>query len=213
MSKAKNKQNTVSIIITAVAALLAIAAVIFLIMTLSSGEEDIIEQPGISTTPTPSFAEQLIGDMEQAAYDLLPENYKIYQYLTRGMNIKPEPYGNYPDDGFYTCDNSDYPTFEAFSEYVRSVFTAETAEKLLTDPFGNGAVFGDDGGELGLSVDFKATEEPGLSWTDAKFVCSPVSEVECGVEITLKDADKKDVVRNVTMVLESGSWKLTELVG
>ena len=212
MSKAKNKQNTVSIIITVVAALLAIAAVVFLIITISSEQDEIVEQPGVSGTPD-FINDQLIGNMEQAAYDLLPENYKIYQYLTRGMNIKPEPYGNYPEDGFYTCDNSDYPTFEAFSEYVRSVYTADTAEKLLTDPFGGGPVFGDDDGELGLSVDFKATEDAGLSWTDAKFVCSPVSEAECKVQITLKDESGKDVIKNVTMVLENGSWKLTELVG
>lgn len=153
----------------------------------------------------------LVQEMEQAAYDLLPENFKVYQYLTRGMNVKDEP--NLPLDGFYTCDNPVLPTFEAFSEYVHSIYTNDTAEKLLTNPFGNGPVYGDDNGELGISVNFKPSVEPGLSWDDVSFVCLPVSETLCSVTITLKDAEGNDVERTVNMLLEDGSWKLTAMIG
>ena len=215
MAKKKKSQNIPALIITVIAALLAIAAVVFLVYTIRKEEEDEQPQESITTTEDPGFIPDtdLIAEMEQAAYDLLPENYKVYQYLTMGMSVKEEPYGNLPEDGFYTCVNDDYPTFEAFSDYVRSIYTADVAEKLLTDPFGKGAVYGDDNGELGLSVDFEAATEPGLSWANVNFVCTPVSETECDIEVTLKDADDKDAVRNVTMVLEEESWKLSGLVG
>ena len=214
MAKKKNRQNIPALIITIIAALLAIAAVIFLVRTISDSEDD--EQPEITTTTEdPGFVPDtdLMAEMEQAAYDLLPENYKVYQYLTLGMSVKEEPYGNLPEDGFYTCVNDSFPTFEAFGEYVRSIYVEEVAEKLLTDPFGKGAVYGDDNGELGLSVDFEAATEPGLSWADVSFVCTPVSETECDVEVTLKDSEGKDAVRKVKMLLEDGSWKLSGLVG
>ena len=212
MAKKKKQQNIPAIVITVIAALLAIAAVIFLITTVNSRDS---EEPQPTITEDPGFipSAELISETEQAAYDLLPENYKVYQYLTLGMSVKEEPYGNLPEDGFYTCVNDNFPTFDAFSDYVRSIYTADTAEKLLTDPFGKGAVYGDDNGELGLSVDFEAATEPGLSWANVSFVCTPVSDTECEVEVTLKDADDKDVVKEVSMVLENGSWKLSGLVG
>ena len=214
MAKKKKQQNIPAIIITVIAVLLAAAAVIFLAYTISKDtQED--EPPVITTTQDPGFVPDadLVEEMEQAAYDLLPENYKVFQYLTLGMSVKEEPYGNLPEDGFYTCVNESFPTFEAFSEFVRSIYTSDTAEKLLTDPFGKGAVYGDDNGELGLSVDFEAATEPGLSWADVSFVCTPISETKCDVEVTLKDADGKDAVRSVTMVLEEDSWKLSDMIG
>ena len=212
MAKKKKQQNIPAIVITVLAVLLAAAAVTFLVITMNGGNN---EEPPPVITDDPGFVPDadLVNEMEQAAYDLLPENYKVYQYLTLGMSVKEEPYGNLPEDGFYTCVNENYPTFEAFSEYVRSIYTAATAEKLLTDPFGKGAVYGDDNGELGLSADFEAAAEPGLSWADVSFVCTPVSETVCDITVTLKDAGGSDVDREVRMQLQDGSWKLADLVG
>lgn len=212
MAKKKKQQNIPGIVITVIAALLAIAAVVFLVITLSDREGG--GQPAI-TTEDPGFVptDELISETEQAAYELLPENYKVYQYLTLGMSVKEEPYGNLPEDGFYTCVNEKYPTFEAFSEYVRSIYISATAEKLLTDPFGKGAVYGDDNGELGLSVDFVASTEEGLSWADVNFTCTPISADECEVDVVLKDAAGKDVTKSVSMILEDGKWKLSDLIG
>lgn len=213
MAKKKKKQNIPAIIITVIAALLAVSAVIFLIVTMSQNREE--EQQPPPQTEDPGFVPDadLMAEMEQAAYDLLPENYKVYQYLTKGMTYKEEPYGNRPEDGFYTCVNESFPTFDSFSEYVRSIYTAETAEKLLTNPFGKGAVYGDDNGELGLSADFEASEEQGLSWADVSFVCVPVSETVCSITVTLKDADGNDVKKDVSMHLVDGIWKLSDMIG
>lgn len=209
MAKKKTRQNVPAIIITVAATLLAAAAVIFLIITISGSESG---QPS-APPDEPGFPAELVEEMEQAAYDLLPENYRIYRYLTQGMSVKEEPYGNPPEDGFYTCVNDDFPTFEAFCEYVRSIYAAETAEKLLTNPFGNGPVYGVDNNGLGISVDFKPSDDPGLSWADVSFVCLPVSETLCSITLTLKDADGNDVEKTVNMLSEDGSWKLSDMVG
>lgn len=210
MAKKKKQQNIAGIVITVVAVLLAAAAVIFLIKTLSRTEEE----PEPVQTEDPGFIpdHDLISATEEAAYNQLQENYTIYQYLAKGMPVEGEPYGNLPEDGFYTCITDDFADFDAFSEYVHSVFVDEVAEKLLTDPFGNGPVFGYDKEGLGLSVDFTPSEEEGLSWMDVHFICTPTSETECELEVTLKDADGKDVVRKLKLVLEGVTWKLSELV-
>ena len=213
MAKKRKQQNIPAIIITVIAALLAVSAVVFLIITMSENKDKEQQPPPVTEDPGFVPDADLMAEMEQAAYDLLPENYKVYQYLTKGMTYKEEPYGNLPEDGFYTCVNESFPTFDSFCEYVRSIYTAETAEKLLTNPFGKGAVYGDDNGELGLSVDFVASEETGLSWADVSFVCVPVSETVCSITITLKDAGGNDVERDVTMQLDNGSWRLAEMIG
>lgn len=213
MAKKKTQQNVPAMVITVLAVLLAAAAVTFLVITMNGDSNNDNRPPVITEDQGFVPAPALVNEMEQAAYDLLPENYKVYQYLTLGMSVKEEPYGNLPEDGFYTCVNESFPTFEAFSEYVRSIYTAETAEKLLTDPFGKGAVYGDDNGELGLSAEFEAAAEPGLSWADVNFTCVPVSETVCDITVTLKDASGNEVNKEVRMQLEGESWKLTALVG
>lgn len=217
MAKKKQSINIPSLIITVIAVLLAAAAVVFLVIMFQKRADEQKQQstntPKVTVTDHYIPTEDLLRSAEQAAYDLLPKNYKVYQYLTKGMTVKEEPYGNKPDDGFYTCANDDYKTFEDLSKFVRSIYTSQTAEKLLTDPFGNGPVYGDDNGELGLSAEFKATEEEGLSWANVTFVCSMDSETVCNIEITLKDKDGKDVKKEVKMIKENEQWRLEALVG
>lgn len=213
--KKKNSTNIPSLIITIIAAILAIGAVVFLVVTMRSDDKE-PEIPDIVVNTTPAFqaTQELVDQTQQAAYDLLPENYKVYQYLTRGMTHGEEPYGNIPEDGFYTCISDDFKSFDDFSQYVRSVYTEETAEKLLKDPFGNGPVYGvDDTGALGLSAEFIPDPDSGLSWANVNFLCTPVSDTECDVDVTLQDSDGKDVVKKVKMVLQNGEWKLSEMIG
>lgn len=209
--KKKKSANISSIIITVLAVLLAVAAVIFLIVTFfgKNGKDPDSTRPDDSFIPT----SELVSSAEQAAYDLLPKNYKIYQYFTKGMTTKEEPYGNKPEDGFYTCVNEDYKNFDEFCDFIRSVFTEMTAATLITDPFGNGPIYGNDNGELGLSAKFVPTKEDGLSWENVKFTCTLLSETECMIDITLKDSSGNDVKKEVKMVIEDENWRLTELVG
>lgn len=218
MAKKKNSANVPAIIITVIAALLAAGAVIFLIITISGDRSG----GTVNTSPIGSTddggndfvaSQELLTEVETAAYSLLPDNYKIYQYFTKGMSYKEEPYGNLPEDGFYTCVNEDYKTFEDLCDFIRSTYAEKTADKLIEDPFGYGPVYGDDGGVLGLSDKFKESEDSGLSWEDTKFVCVPASETECNIEITLKDKDGKDVVKHAQIIKENGNWLLTEMIG
>lgn len=213
MAKKKQSANIPSIIITALAVVLAAAAVIFLIYTVKTKDRQ-DRQPTETTTAAPQIPQELIDEAQQAAYDLLPKNYKVYQYLTDGMSHEEEPYGNLPEDGFYTCVNNDFSSFEEFSGYVKSIFTESAADKLLKDPFGYGPVYGvDDKGGLGLSENYEKAEKSGLSWADVQFVCTVLNETECQIKITLKDADGKDVEKEVGMNLENGQWRLTAMVG
>lgn len=214
MATKKKSSSTSSLIITCVAVLLAIAAVVFVIITFSGNSGSQPASTGDATNaPAVNVSDEVMNEMSQGAYDLLQKNYKIYQYFTYGMTVKPEPYGNKPEDGFYTCDNADFDSFDKFSEYVRSVYTEELAQKLLTDPFGSGPVYGNDNGALGLSADFTASTEEGNSWADVKYVCTALSETECSIAITLKDSAGADVEKTVKMLKTDAGWRLEEMIG
>lgn len=214
MATKKKSSSTSSLIITCVAVLLAIAAVVFVIITFSGNSGNQPASTGDTTNaPAVNVSDEVMNEMSQGAYDLLQKNYKIYQYFTYGMTVKPEPYGNKPEDGFYTCDNADFDSFDKFSEYVRSVYTEELAQKLLTDPFGSGPVYGNDNGALGLSADFTASTEEGNSWADVKYVCTALSETECSIAITLKDSAGADVEKTVKMLKTDAGWRLEEMIG
>lgn len=214
MAKKKKQQNIPAIIITAVAVLFAVAAVVFLVITMSKNNEDEDDQPEIPESTGFVADADLLEEIEQAAYELLTNNQKAYQYFTKGMSYKEEPYGNLPEDGFYTCVSENFSTFDDFCEFVRSIYTEETAEKLLTDPFGNGPVYGDDNGELGLSAEFVPSDEDGLSWANVSFVCVPVSETVCDITVTFKDENGKEAAsKEVRMLMENTVWKLADMIG
>lgn len=213
MATKKKSSSTSSLVITFVAVLLAIAAVIFVIITFSGNNGN--NNPAATDAPSPNVnvSDEIMTEMNQGAFDLLQMNYKVYQYFTYGMTVKQEPYGNKPDDGFYTCVNDSFENFDKFSDYVKSIYTDDVAQKLLTDPFGNGPVYGNDNGELGLSADFVASTDEGNSWADVKYVCTAVSETECDIALTLKDSSGNDVNKNVKMVKTADGWRLEAMVG
>lgn len=219
MAKKKQTVNIPSLIITVVAVLMAVSAVVFLLYTMSKSNEQEQDPPPVETTPAITVFEppsELLQSAELAAPDLLTNNYRAYQYFTQGMSFEQEPYGNVPEDGFYTCSNDTYKTFEQFSEFINSIYTKETAEKLLNNPYGKGPLYTDRKGRLGISYEFIESggiEDSGISWENGKYTFTLVSETQCDVEITLKDKDGKDVKKQTKMILENNVWKLAEMVG
>lgn len=217
MAKKKQTVNIPSLIITIIAVLMAASAVAFMFYTMSKSEEP--EPEPVITTPAETVfnpPSELLQSAKLAAPDLLTNNYRAYQYFTQGMSYEQEPYGNKPEDGFYTCANDTYKTFEQFSDFIKSIYTEKSAEKLLTNPFGNGPVFADDNGKLGISYEFienGRAEDNGVSWENGKYTFTLTSDTECDVEITLKDKDGKDVKKQTKMILENNVWKLVEMVG
>lgn len=218
MAKKKQPVSIPSLIITIAAVLLAVAAVIFLVITVTkSNEGDRRAETDETTVDTAYYpSSELLRSAELAAPDLLTNNYRAYQYFTQGMPYEREPYGNKPEDGFYTCSNSTFKTFNEFSDFIHSIYTDSVAAKLLTDPFGNGAVYADDNGKLGISYEFienGRTEDNGISWENGKYTFTLTSDTECDVEIILKDKDGNDVKKQTKMINENGIWKLAEMVG
>lgn len=217
MAKKKQTVNISSLIITVIAVLLAVSAVVFLLYTMSKSEEP-EPQPVITTPAETEFnpPSGLLQSAELAAPELLTNNYKAYQYFTQGMSYEQEPYGNKPEDGFYTCSNATYKTFEQFSDFIKSIYTKETAEKLLNNPYGKGPVYADRKGSLGISYEFIENgriEDNGVSWENGNYTFTLISETQCDVEITLKDKDDKDIKKQTKMILENNVWKLAEMVG
>lgn len=215
MSENKQKVSTSSLIITIVAALLAIAALIFLMITMSKAEEKESENAKNTVTEAATM-DPVLQSAELALTDLINNNLKAYSYFTVGMSIEEEPYGNKPEDGLYTCNESSYKTFEDFSKFIRSIYTDQTAAKLLSNPFGNGPIYADRKGRLGISADFmdgNPTDKSLLVWDNGKYTFTLVSETECKIDITLKDKDGKDAKIETKMILEDGTWKLSEMLG
>ena len=128
--KKKNGINAASLIITLTAVILAVVAIIFLIKTTGSDEET-ETTPAESNSTEFQATQELVDATQQAAYDLLPKNYKVFQYLTRGMTHEDEPYGNLPEDGFYTCVSDEFNNFEDFSNYIEEIYTERRPKNCL----------------------------------------------------------------------------------
>lgn len=217
MSENKQKVSTSSLIITVVAALLAIAALIFLMITMSKAEEKENENAANTVTEAESM-NPVLQSAEVALSDLINKNLRAYSYFTEGTATEGEPYGNRPEDGLYTCDDPSFKTFDEFSEFIRGIYTEQTAAKLLTDPFGNGPIYADRKGKLGISADFmdgNPTDKSLLVWENGNnaFTLTLISDTECKVQITLKDKDGKEAKIETKMILENDVWKLSEMLG
>lgn len=216
---AHNSKNLTATIITAVVALLAAAAVFFLIWTAGrqTQQEQQIQQQYVPT-------EEVASEMKQAATDLLKGNHEVMQlFYTRGLSYQKEPYGNRPEDGFYTCASETYKTYLDVEALVNSVYVADEAKRILSSsrksftPSIDGPVYGDDGGVLGLSQDF--VDENGFiaieydrSWANPSFTIEPVSDIECGLKITIKDKDGSAVALEGSMIKANGQWRLEKFI-
>lgn len=143
MSKNKNSINIPlisTIIVAAAAAVLAVSAAI-VILTQNPDEPSGSRVSSASTADTSYLTEEYREECEYAAHDLLNDSHEILRlFVTEGLFHDDEPYGNLPEDGYYTVNSTDYTTLEQIEELVRSVYTDSAAEKILTNVDGNGLV-------------------------------------------------------------------------
>ena len=51
--------------------------------------------------------------------------------MTEGLYHEDEPYGNLPEDGYYTVNSTDYNSLEQIEELVRSVYAEDAAEQTF----------------------------------------------------------------------------------
>lgn len=144
----KKKQNLAPLIATVVIAGLAFAAaVVAAVMLLGGKNDDDSESTGESTqsqtasVDTSYLTQEYMDEAGLAAHDLLNSGHEILRlFVTEGLAHNDEPYGNLPEDGYYTVNSTDYDTLEKIEELVHSVYTDDAAEQVLTNADGNGLV-------------------------------------------------------------------------
>lgn len=141
MSSKKQNTNNLPLIATIVVALVAIAlAVTAIIMMNNSSSQGQTggDTPGqvIDTSYlTPEYREEC----EYAAHDLLDSSHEILRlFVTEGLFHEDEPYGNLPEDGYYTVNSTDYTSLAQIEELVHSVYAEDAAQQILKNSDGNG---------------------------------------------------------------------------
>lgn len=139
----KQKTSLAPIISTIIVALLAIVVAVVAIV-LISGENNASSQgnpaaDGSAVSEPFSPTQEQIDECTYAAHDLVAAHYKAVRlFVTEGLEHLDEPYGNKPDDGYYTVDSTAYKTLEDITALLDSIYTAEETQRILTDLDGSG---------------------------------------------------------------------------
>lgn len=130
--KEKKKSSVSTLIATIIVALAAVAAIVVLIvMTGRAPEEEQRLPDGTEVTFKPT--QELADECGERAQELMQGNYRVLRlFISEGLPHRSEPYGNRPEDGLYTVDSAEFRTFEQVEELVRSVYTEDEAERILT---------------------------------------------------------------------------------
>ncbi len=120
------------VVATILVAAAAIAAIIVLVIINKKSETESKTLPD-GTTVSYDATTELYDECGEEARRLMADNYKMIRlFITEGLPHLDEPYGNRPDDGFYTVDSEDYKTYEQLESFVKSVYTEQEAERILT---------------------------------------------------------------------------------
>ena len=221
----KKKQNIAPLVATVIIAGLACAAaVIAAVMLLGKPKEqpenDNSASSDVSVQDTSYLTQEYRDEAGLAAHDLLDDSHEILRlFVTEGLHHNDEPYGNLPEDGYYTVNNTDYD-LQKIQDLVRSVYVDEAAEKILNDIDGKGlAVYAnrkiqkrvettaapegstaeaDDSVKyetvemLGISADF--TPDPSKSWISCSITIDYVEEGKCTLEVGVYDERLETVI-------------------
>ncbi len=200
-----------------------VAAIVTFIIVLNSASDGYIPQERPSQTDSQQTSSQSDGyvpdeatseEMKDAAIDLLSGNYEVLRlFYTRGLDHKDEPYGNSPEDGYYTVNSEEYTSLAQLEELVNSIFVADQAKITLENSLGYGPVYKERyNGALGIIENFTPMEYD-ISWENPDFSISPVSDEECALQVTLHGRDGgDDVVRQGEMIKTDNGWRLKAVI-
>ncbi|MCM1333850.1 MAG: hypothetical protein NC084_09620 [Bacteroides sp.] len=204
----------------------AVAAVVVFILVfnaLGGGEGEIrIDEPArtsetTETTPAEDVYnpdEELSEEMKDEATRLLQQNYEVLRlYYTRGLPHLDEPYGNRPEDGYYTVDSDEYTSLAQLNALVDSTYAAEQAATVKHNSLGYGAIYRErDSGALGIIENFTPMEYD-ISWDNPRFSIVPVSDEECGISLTLHRRDSgEEVAISGDMIKTEDGWRLRSVL-
>ena len=242
MSSKKNSNN-IPLIATIVVALAAIVlAVAAMIMMNKSPASD--NQGGTSSQhsrDTSYITPEYQQECEYAAHDLLNSSHEILRlFVTEGLYHEDEPYGNLPEDGYYTVNSIDYTSLEQIEELVHSVYAEDAAEQILKNSDGKGLRVYDNREQLvrveetastaegtaeatqengtkyekvyklGISSDFVPDESK--SWSSCAITIDYLEEGRCGLIVYLDGVDSSNGItdENRDSVLEMTMVKLDD---
>ena len=142
MSTKKNSNNIplIATIVVAVAAIvLAVAAMIMMNKAPASDNQNSGTASQQHSRDTSYITPEYQQECEYAAHDLLNSSHEILRlFVTEGLYHEDEPYGNLPEDGYYTVNSTDYNSLEQIEELVRSVYAEDAAEQILKNSDGKG---------------------------------------------------------------------------
>ncbi len=200
----------------------AAIAVFALVMNIAGAdtEKKNDDKPDVSTTTTAAEPDGYIADgglaeeMKDAAHVLVANNYEVLSlYYIHGMNHKDEPYGNAPEDGYYTVDDSEYTSIEQLEALVDSTYLPEQAETVKTNPLSYGPIYMTRiNGELGIIANFTPMEYD-ISWENPQFSIDPVSDEECIINITVHNRTSgEEVALRGEMTKSDDGWRLKTIL-
>ena len=134
MSTKKNQNNTsliATIVIAALACAAAIIAVIMLNLPGSGNNGGQAQNSGAQNNTAAYLTQEYRDEVGLAAHDLLDDSHEILRlFVTEGLHHNDEPYGNLPEDGYYTVNNTDYD-LDKIETLVRSVYVEDEADRVL----------------------------------------------------------------------------------
>lgn len=202
----------------------AAAVVVFILVygALGGGEGgEVPVRPAQTSTETDAPKEDvyvpdeaLSEEMKDEATRLLQQNYEILRlYYTRGLPHLEEPYGNRPEDGYYTVDSSEYTSLSQLYALVDSTYDTDQAETVKHNSLGYGAIYAArSSGALGIHENFTPMEYD-VSWDNPTFSIVPESDESCGIALTLHHRDSGEEI-DVTgeMIKTEDGWRLRSVL-
>lgn len=199
----------------------AAVAVFLLVYSALGGGEAVPVRPAetepAETTPAPDVYQPddaLSEEMKDEATRLIQQNYEVLRlYYTRGLSHLDEPYGNRPEDGYFTVDDSEYTALSQLDALVDSTYVAEQAAIVKHNSLGYGAIYKErSGGALGIIENFTPMEYE-LSWDNPTFSIVPESDELCGISLTIHHRDTGEAVSlSGEMVRTENGWRLSTVL-
>lgn len=200
----------------AVAAIAAFA----IVLNLSPAPE---KKDPVQTTTTTAAASapqgymadnEIAEEMKDAAQLLVSNNYKVLSlYYIHGLDHKDEPYGNSPEDGYFTVKDSEYTSIEQLEELVDSTFLEEQAVTVKANSLGYGPIYKvRDNGDLGIIENFTPMAYD-VSWENPQFSIDPISNEDCVINITLHNRTSGEAVALAgEMTKTEEGWRLKTIL-
>ena len=201
----------------------AAIAVFAIVMNMNGGKAPVVSGDNNITTTTTVTVEEPSGytpeaelsvEMKDAAIELLGSNYEVLKlYFTTGLQHQDEPYGNAPEDGYYTVSDSEYSSLSQLEELVDETFVSAQAKAIKENSLGYGPIYKErDGGELGIIENFTPMTYD-TSWDNPQFTIDPVSDEECIINVTLHNRTSGDEVALAgEMVKTEDGWRLKTIL-